>query len=65
MITLYTTGCKKCEVLEKKLSQKNIEYVKIDDINLIKAKKILSVPWLEVEGQMMDFSKANEWINNQ
>ena len=28
MVTLYSTGCPRCTVLEKKLEQKKIEYSK-------------------------------------
>lgn len=65
MPTLFSTGCPKCTILKKKLSQKGIEYVEVNDIQQMLDMGLQSVPWLEVEGQMMDFNQANKWINEQ
>lgn len=65
MIVLYTTGCPRCRVIEAKLRTKNITYTEVTDEDQILAKGISSVPYLEVDGALMDFSKANEWINSQ
>ena len=62
-MTLYTTDtCPKCKVLKLKLASKNIEYVEISDINVITAKGIKSVPVLEVDGEMLNLSQANDFI---
>jgi len=63
-ITLYSTHCPKCNVLEKKLKEKNIIYKEVNDIEAMKEKGYLSVPVLEVNGTSMDFKTANNWINN-
>ena len=65
MPTLYSTNCPKCQILEKKLAQKGIEYIEINDVQQMLDMGLKSVPWLEVEGQMMDFNQANKWINEQ
>lgn len=65
MPTLYSTHCPKCQILEKKMAQKGIEYVEITDTQQMLDMGLKSVPWLEVNGQMMDFSQANQWINEQ
>ena len=65
MPTLFSTGCPKCTILKKKLSQKGIEYVEVNDIQQMLDMGLQSVPWLEVDGQMMDFEQANKWINEQ
>lgn len=65
MVTLYTTHCPKCEILEKKLKQKNINYKEITDINIMIEKGFTSTPMLELDGIVMDFSVANTWINIQ
>ncbi len=62
-IILYSTHCPKCNVLTKKLQQKNIDYKEITDIEKMKSLGITEVPILEVDGKMLSFSKANEWIN--
>lgn len=64
VITLYSTHCPRCNVLEKKLTSKNIKYVEVNDINIMEQKGIMSVPVLEVDGKMMSFTEANDWINN-
>jgi hypothetical protein len=38
MIALYTIGCKNCDILEKKLKAKNIEFLIVSDIDTIIAK---------------------------
>lgn len=64
IIVLYSTHCPKCNVLEKKLKQKNISYQEVNDIEEMKEKGYLSVPVLEVDGVNMDFKTACDWINN-
>lgn len=63
MIILYSTGCPKCNVLEKKLCQKGIIYTEINDIEVMTQKGFITVPVLEVDGKCMDFKEANEWLN--
>lgn len=64
-VVLYSTKCPRCCVLEKKLKQKNIEYEEINDVEIMQNKGIVSVPVLEVDEVLMDFSKANQWVNMQ
>ena len=67
-MTLYTTNCPKCIVLEKKLNNKNINYDKVEDIEKIlevaKEQGIVTAPILEIDGEYFDFSHANTYINN-
>lgn len=63
-VILYSTHCPKCNVLEKKLKQKNINYEEINDIEVMKEKGYLSVPMLELDDKTMDFKEANDWINS-
>lgn len=65
MPILYSTRCPKCQILEKKLVQKGIEYTEVNDMQSMLDMGLQSVPWLEVNGQMMDFNQANQWINEQ
>ena len=65
MPTLFSTGCPKCTILKKKLSQKGIEYTEVNDIQQMLDMGLKSVPWLEIDGQMMNFEQANKWINEQ
>ena len=65
MPTLYSTHCPKCQILERKMTKKGIEYTEVNDIQQMLDMGLQSVPWLEVDGQMMDFNQANKWINEQ
>lgn len=63
MVTLYSTHCPKCVILEKKLNQKNIKYQINDDVDLMEKKGFLSLPMLEVDGKEMDFASAVKWVD--
>ncbi len=65
MIKLYSTHCPRCNVLIKKLNAKGIQFEEITSVEEMKALGMSSVPILEVDGERMDFSKANKWINQQ
>lgn len=66
MITLYSTGCPRCTVLEKKLEQKKIEYSKIADVDVMLAMGIKSVPMLQIDDAApMDYIKAVNWVKEQ
>lgn len=66
-IILYTIDCPKCLILEKKLRQKNVEFLKVSDKDTIIAKGFgdSSFPILEVEGVIMNYKTAIQWVNNQ
>ena len=64
-VTLYTTHCPKCKVLEKKLNSKNINYNEVTDTDIMISKGFTSTPMFEVDGTIMDFSEANKWVNEQ
>ena len=65
MVVFYSTHCPNCSVLEKKLKQANIEYTEINDVGTMLAKGMTSAPNLEVDGKLMGFTEAVEWINSQ
>lgn len=64
-IILHSTNCPKCKVLEAKLNLKNIPFQKNTDIDKMEKIGIMSVPMLEVDGEMFDFKRAADWINQQ
>ena len=67
MINLYTTEtCPRCQVVEYKLDQKNIQYNVVHDIDLMTEKGISTVPQMEIDnGPLMQFSDIIKWINEQ
>ena len=67
MITLYSTHCPKCNVLEKKLEKKGIEFELNDkfDVQELINKGFSTAPILQVDDEYMTFEKANKWLNEQ
>lgn len=65
MIILYSTNCPRCRILEKKLQDKGIEFELFNDVDTMIAKGFKEAPKLEVDGVVMDFKEANEWIKGQ
>ena len=65
MITLYSTGCPKCQILKKKLDAKGINYTTVTDVNEMLAKGLNLMPVLQVNEQLLDFALAVEWKNKQ
>lgn len=65
MVILYSTGCPRCEVLKKKLNEKNIKYTENNSVDEMLALGIDAVPVLKVDEELMEFSAANKWINEQ
>ena len=64
-ITLYSTGCPKCKVLKKKLEGKGIKYTENNSVDEMLSLGISQVPVLSVNNKLLDFSTANNWVNQQ
>lgn len=62
-VNFYTIHCPKCDVLEKKLNNKKVEYNLITDIGLMQQKGFDTMPILEIDGKVMPFSDAVKWVN--
>jgi glutaredoxin len=65
MITLYTIDCPKCKRLEKTLEQRSIQYEVCRDRDEMEHKGFDFMPVLEVDGQIMNYSEAINWINER
>lgn len=63
-IILYSTGCPKCNVLKNKLNDKRIAYVENCSVETMTELGITQVPVLSVDGVLLDFKKAVDWVNN-
>ena len=66
-IVLYTIGCQNCDILEKKLKTKHIDFLRVSDVDTIRAKGFgkETFPILEVDGVIMNYGTAIQWVNNQ
>lgn len=63
-IVLYSTGCPKCKVLEKKLNDKQIPYTLETNVDRLIELGFKMAPILEVDGLLMQFADANKYLND-
>lgn len=64
-VILYEHGCPKCKILKMKLDQKEIQYVDITDVEVMRAQGFTEAPKLEVNGVIMGFKEAIDWVKEQ
>lgn len=64
-VILYSNGCPRCRVLKQKLDAKSITYAEENSVDKMLAMGISQVPVLCVDGELLSFGQANEWINKQ
>lgn len=64
-IILYSTGCPRCDVLKEKLDDKSISYRVNESIEDMSELGIVNVPVLSIDGQLLEFKEAVEWVNNE
>lgn len=62
MVTLFSTNCPKCKVLEAKLNQANIKFNFSNEIQEVIDQGFTSAPILKVDNEYMDFGSAIKWI---
>ena len=65
MVTLYTTNCPKCHVLEKKLEMANINFEKNENVDEMIEMGFMSAPILKVDDNFMEFTDALRWVGEQ
>ena len=58
IITLYSTGCPKCQILEKRLKKNNIDFVISNDVDVLIEKGFQSAPIMAVGKLFYDYSSA-------
>jgi glutaredoxin len=65
-ITVYTTHCPKCNMLEKMLKNAGIEYDTFEDVDKMVEMGLKSAPYMQVNcGELMDFKTAMNWIKEK
>lgn len=60
-VTLYTTGCPKCKILHKILTENNIQFNENDSVDEMQKLGFKEIPKLDVDGTIYDFKDAIEW----
>lgn len=63
-VILFSTKCPRCIVLEKKLKEKNITYEEVNDVQVMTEKGFTTVPMLEVDGKVMDYKTAFNYVES-
>ena len=61
-IILYSNHCPKCKILKMKLDEKKVVYEECNDMDIMMEKNFMSVPVLEVDGEIMNFNEAIKWV---
>lgn len=64
-IVLYSNDCPKCQVLKKKLIDKNLTFVTKNNMEAVVNLGYRTVPILVVDGEVMPFGDAVKWVNKQ
>lgn len=64
-IILYSTGCPRCDVLKDKLDTKAISYSVNNSVDEMTELGISEVPVLSINGQLLKFKEAVDWVNKQ
>ena len=64
-VILYEHGCPNCKVLKSRLDNKGIQYEDVTDVEIMKSKGFTSAPKLEVDGVILDFKQAIDWVKEQ
>ena len=62
-ITLYSTHCPKCKVIEMKLKAAHLEYKEINDVQAMLDLGFKTAPILKVDDQYLEFAAANKFLN--
>lgn len=62
-VVLYSTGCPKCNVLKKKLEMKNVPFSENNSVEEMQSLGFQEVPKLSIDGVILDFMDALDWIN--
>ena len=60
-IILYSTGCPKCNVLKKTLSDRNIQFTEVNSVDEMQRLGFKEAPKLSVDGKIYSFKDAMAW----
>lgn len=61
-ITLYSTGCPMCKMVEEKLKNKEIPFEINSNIEEMQQKGIVNVPVAEIDGTLMKTKEILNWM---
>ena len=61
-IILYSTDCPRCKLVKQMLDIHHVPYTEITDKQAILDRDFDSVPMMDVNGKMMDYSGILTWL---
>lgn len=61
-ITLYSTGCPMCKMIEEKLKNKGISFEINSNVKDMQEKGITNVPVAEIDGVLMKTKEILDWM---
>ena len=66
MITLYSSHCPKCLMLESMLKKKNVEFVVVDDekvyLEIADNNNIMTMPFAQLDGKILNTKELETYI---
>lgn len=63
-VVLYSTGCRRCKIIEEMLIRAHISYSVCSDKTVFEELNFIDAPHLQVGDKIMNFSEAFKWIYN-
>ena len=63
-VTIYSTHCPQCNMLERLLTSKNIAFSTVLGKEAIIERGYKTAPILDVDGKVMSFAEAVRWVNS-
>lgn len=64
-VVLYSTGCPRCKILEKLLTDKNIDFKIDDNVDELIDKGFQTAPVLKDGDKFMEFGEAFKWVTSR
>lgn len=61
-IILYNNDCPRCKILKERLDANYIKYELCNDTDVMLQKNFMSVPMLEVDNVVMNYTEAIKWM---
>lgn len=61
-IILYSNDCPRCKILKERLDKDKIKYEVCNDTDLMLQKNFMSVPMLEADNVVMNYTEAIKWM---
>jgi len=63
-VTIYSTHCPQCNMLERMLTAKNVQFNTVVGKEAIIERGYKTAPILDVDGKIMSFAEAVRWVNS-